>query len=221
MEPALTAHVWTVAEIDEHSDRAIRLRAVLSADERRRLSRFRCRRTRSQYLTAHALLRHALSAVVGGVAPGAWVFTTGPGRPEIARPATGARFSLSRTDGAVACVVTDGPSCGVDIEPLGAPVELAEAFAFTEAERHWIGSAPPGERRARRLALWTRKEAYGKARGEGLSTDVRATDLRPSRPRGGWRFAQYQTRRHFVSLAVEHPGRLRRRLHRTFPSPRP
>ncbi|GAB3651853.1 4'-phosphopantetheinyl transferase family protein [Glycomyces tarimensis] len=225
MGPAVTVHVWVVPPIEEHRPEAARLRGALADDERERLERFAYPHNRSQYLTAHALLRCALSAMTAGVSAAQWRFTAvRGGKPAIAAPASTLRFNLSHTDGAVACAIADGADCGIDVEAADAVGEDVDAFAFTAEERARIALAPAASRASLRASLWTLKEAYAKATGEGLTARVRATTLDPLRPGGRllgpWRFIRFATGRHTVSLVAEPKGRrLRCRLHRTFPTP--
>ncbi len=85
------------------------------------------------------------------------------GKPELA--GGGPQISLSHTRGAVACAVSDAP-VGVDVEPLGRQIRdwgrLAERF-YAPEEQSYAGSPE------RFLEVWTRKEAYLKRDGRGLS----------------------------------------------------
>nr|WP_277605871.1 4'-phosphopantetheinyl transferase superfamily protein [Glycomyces sp. L485] len=198
---------------------------MLADDERDRLERFAYPYTRSQYLTAHALLRCALSALTDGVVAAQWRFTASrSGKPAIAAPDSTLRFNLSHTDGAVACAIADGAECGIDVEVADAVGQDVDAFAFTAEERVRLALVPNESRSPLRTALWTLKEAYGKATGEGLTARVRATTLDPSPPAGRllrqWRFKRFAAGRHTVSLVCEPKGRrLRCRLHHVFPTP--
>ncbi len=168
-------HVW-LAEPDtllaslETIDEALDL---LDADERHRYRAFRFDRDRRVFLAAHLLLRTSLSRYAP-VPPGDWAFEKNAfGRPEIAGPpeADALRFSLSHTDGLVACAVTKQSDIGVDVEMTSrrTPVlELAERF-FAPEEHRMLREAPADQHNDMFLAVWTLKEAYIKARGMGLS----------------------------------------------------
>lgn len=149
---------------------AARLVALLSDDEKGRLSRFRFEPDRAIYLAAHALLRQTLSRH-SGVAPEAWQFRRGShGRPEIANPGWRLRFSLSHTAGLAACAVVLDRDIGVDVEDLSrtGAADVAERL-FSPLEADAVRQAPIGARGVRFLEYWTLKEAYVKARGLGLS----------------------------------------------------
>lgn len=163
-----------------------RLRALLSDDERERLERFRFDEDRLAFLTAHALLRMALSRHAA-VSPEAWTFQAGPyGQPSIAAPRCGLCFSLSHTRGLVACAVAADRPLGIDVEDASrrAPLEVAERY-FAPGERRDIGAAPPHEQARRFFEYWTLKEAYAKALGLGLQLPFDRFELR--REGTGWR----------------------------------
>ena len=108
------------------------------------------------------LLAHALALAT----PPALVYGA-HGKPELEQG--GLRISLSHTRGAVACAVSAFP-VGVDVEPLGRKVRdwkrLAERY-YTPEERSCIDSPEQF------LEVWTRKEAYLKRDGRGLSLPLR------------------------------------------------
>jgi 4'-phosphopantetheinyl transferase len=106
--------------------------------------------------------------------PRRWRFRQGAeGRPEIDRQGglPPLRFNLSHTRGLVACVVTLGFDCGVDVEHPGRqlrdPLALAR-HSFAPVEQRALEGLDGEELRRRFFDLWTLKEAYVKARGAGF-----------------------------------------------------
>lgn len=193
-------HVWTAVP-DQVSEPAARARceALLSADERDRMQRFRFERDRQIYLVAHALVRTALSRYAT-CAPAAWTFITGAhGRPEIA-PGTCAlslRFNLSHTHGLVAVAVALDRDVGVDVEhlyPRSFDLGVAEHF-FAPAEVATLRAQPAEAQRDRFFAYWTLKESYIKARGMGLALplDQFAFDLTPGLAPGLARASEHRS----------------------------
>ena len=148
--------------------------ALLDDADRDAVARLRAAGARRARATARALLRAALShAVAGAVAPADWRFRRPGGRPEVEAPEAGCHLavSASHTEGLVACAVSRAGAVGVDVEWTGRrlrPLALAERF-FAPAERDALRALPEPERPAHFLALWTAKEAFAKARGEGLA----------------------------------------------------
>ena len=152
-------------------------RAVLSEDERRRADRLRRTSDRRTFEVAHSLIRHALS-LYADVPASAWSFRANRwGRPEIAGPAHAPRFafSLSHTRGLVACAITAGGACGIDVESFergGNPLRVARRV-LSGPELADLEAQPAEAKLGRFLEYWTLKEAYLKARGVGLSVAMR------------------------------------------------
>ena len=91
----------------------------------------------------------------------------GTGAPRLT---DGRSVSLAHGQGLSVAVVTSKGRIGVDIEPCDRPIHHPEAMAerfFSPAERaqwqEWGGDAVSF------LRIWTRKEALGKALGQGLA----------------------------------------------------
>lgn len=148
------------------------LRRLLPSPDMENIARYRDKQARLHYLGGRALLRHALSQVVD-IQPQAWRFRYGEqGKPELASPFdnTGLAFSISHSAGAVVCAVAYGRNVGVDVEWLGRRVDecaIARRF-FSPHEARDIESRSGSERSRRFFASWVLREAYVKARGEGL-----------------------------------------------------
>jgi 4'-phosphopantetheinyl transferase len=165
----LHIEVWTVTLDKTHVPQWPLLGNVLGEDERARAARFVFDRHRRGYVAAHALKRLMLSAI-GGMPPQFWTFeTTRVGKPRIG-PMHGPSFNLSRSEGLVACAVSQDLEVGIDVEPVNrnAPFELARRH-FTAEENRWINSLPQPERPLGFFRVWTLKEAYIKATGRGLA----------------------------------------------------
>lgn len=164
-----------VGELGE-SDTA-RWLEVLDQTERERAGRFVFPRHRVQYVAAHALTRAALSHVAS-VPSDAWHFEAEPNGKPVAwcdgRPAP-LSFNLSHSEGIVGVAVLPRPdaSVGFDLEPLGRKVDLDVADRYFRPEEvTWLASLAAAERSQGFLRLWTLKEAFIKATGEGLSRDL-------------------------------------------------
>ena len=161
-------------------------RRLLSVDERLRADRFVFERHRRQYIFAHAMLRLALSQVAPNVAPSDWSFGAGRyGRPYVAAPktSTALHFSLSHSDGCVACVVSGHEAVGVDVEAVSrrvAPLSTALRF-FAPEEVETLRGLPEPAAIERFFDYWTLKEAYLKARGFGLNLPLDAFAMQVSR----------------------------------------
>ena len=173
--PTLAAgevHVWRL-DISLERDAAL-----LSTDERERAARFHFARDRDRFVSGRAALRELLGRYLGA-APASIAFDYGPrGKPHV----RGLHFNLSHSDDAALLAVGPAP-LGVDIERCEASPDLASMAArcYGALElQGWRASADPV---GLFFTLWTRKEAFIKATGEGVSQladfDV---SLRPGEP---------------------------------------
>jgi len=130
---------------------------------------------------ARGLLRAILGAHLG-LEPGAIRFVYGPqGKPAIADSPL--RFNLSHSEDLAVCALGRDLELGVDVERLR-PVPEAESIArryFCPAECADLLAVSPSARTQAFFHCWTRKEAYVKALGGGLSValDGFQVTLRP------------------------------------------
>jgi 4'-phosphopantetheinyl transferase len=147
--------------------------AMLSPDEHARYARLMIARDRRDYAAAHALLRTSLSRYAD-VAPRQWTFRTDAGgKPSLVADggAPPLSFNLSHTHGLVACAIAGGADVGIDVESVDRVVDDGVARRFFSArENAGLRQCTSHALRTRRFfALWTLKEAYVKAVGQGLS----------------------------------------------------
>jgi 4'-phosphopantetheinyl transferase len=173
---------------------------------------------------AHALVRQGLS-VYADVPASDWSFATNQwGRPEVVGPAQAPRFtfSLSHTRGLVACAISEGVECGVDVESFargGRPLRVARRV-LSEREFADLEAQPAEAKLGRLLEYWTLKEAYLKARGVGMSVAMRdvsfaldergirlvAVDREATSDPTAWSFTtERPTPSHTLALAVGPP----------------
>ena len=175
--PPHDVHVWSQATgaFDEAAIAAAA--SVLSDDERARYRRFRFAHDARDYAAAHALLRATLSRY-GDRAPERWRFDkTANGKPFlIDRDASGKSFSLSHTNGMVACVVAAGVDIGIDVECVDRDVDVSAVATrfFAPAEAAHLAQLDAEARRDRFFDLWTLKEALVKALGAGMALSLSA-----------------------------------------------
>ena len=157
------------------------LERVLDPTERKRAEHFQFARDRDRHVIAHGLLRHVLGRYAG-IPAGAIAYRVGlrgkpclavtPGRPPL-------RFNLSHSADLALCAVTLRRELGVDVEQVRGDRDhqgIAERF-FSPAEFTGLRALPPAQRQDAFYACWTRKEAYAKARGEGLSLALDSFDV--------------------------------------------
>jgi 4'-phosphopantetheinyl transferase len=180
-------HVWRAA-LNLDTPRLTRLERTLSEDEHARAERFHFPQDRQRFVAARGLLRTLLGRYLGGE-PGQVLFCYGPqGKPALAGESGGEtlRFNVSHSGELVLYAVSRGRELGIDIERLRpdfATEQIARRF-FSAGEVAALQTLPAGEQRQAFFACWTRKEAYLKARGDGLSLDLKQFEvsLAPGKP---------------------------------------
>ncbi|HEV3468492.1 MAG TPA: 4'-phosphopantetheinyl transferase superfamily protein [Pyrinomonadaceae bacterium] len=173
-------HVWR-AFLDQKLPHLPRLFGLLSADERERAGRFRSETDRQRFVVRRAALRIILGRCQG-FEPRRLRFEYGPhGKPSLAEEFGGDAlgFSVSHSRGAAVYAVARGRRVGVDVErvrPLPDAGQVARRF-FSPGEAAALGAVAPDERLEAFYNCWTRKEAFVKACGEGLSRPLDTFDV--------------------------------------------
>lgn len=176
--PADEVHVW---RIDIGGDAAGDGLETLSAAERARAGRFRFPADRERFVASHTALRAILASYLAA-APAALSFgESAHGKPFIEAPDAGRtlRFSLSHSGDLALVAVGLDREVGVDVERVRVLDDL-DGFAaryFSPAERDALARVPSGERPRAFFEVWTLKEAYLKACGEGLLRALDAFDV--------------------------------------------
>ncbi len=173
-------HVWRAA-IDLKPAHVDQLAQCLAPDEQARAGRFYFQKDRARYVAARGLLRVILAHYLG-FEPNQLLFCYNPyGKPALASPATDVKlcFNLTHSHGLALFAIARGREVGVDVErlePDRAQQTIAERF-FSPAEVKALRSLPPSLQPAAFFHCWTRKEAYIKARGKGLSIPLDQFDV--------------------------------------------
>ncbi len=145
--------------------------SLMDEPQRARNLRFSRQELRDSDVITRALQRTVLSEYAD-ISPSEWTFSQdAAGKPYIAAPSTRLSFNLSHTNEWVVCAVARHPFVGIDIEHCernATIVPLAERF-FSPQECRELLRLPTVEQKSRFFDYWTLKEAYMKARGEGIS----------------------------------------------------
>jgi 4'-phosphopantetheinyl transferase len=177
-----------IASLDRPQAEQSYFESILAEDEIDRANRFHFHKDRQRFVAGRGLLRMILSSYVG-VASGEILFTYGSrGKPglqrQVGRPAI--QFNLAHSHGTAIYAVTQDRSVGVDIESIQAdfPVEDVARNFFSVAELAALQALPHTSRTEAFFKCWTRKEAFVKALGDGLSCPLRDFDvsLMPGEP---------------------------------------
>jgi 4'-phosphopantetheinyl transferase len=164
------------------------LGGLLSPDEMERAQRFRFEANRNEFMVCRGTLRALLGQYVS-VPPKELCFEYSEyGRPGLATGswAGDLDFNVSHSGGHALLGFARGRKIGLDIEKIRRDFgtsEIAERF-FSEAERSALRDLPQEQKHEAFFRCWTRKEAFIKALGEGLSHPLDQFDvsLAPSVP---------------------------------------
>lgn len=163
--------VWV---IDLEEKRALRgdVMRTLSVAERARADRFRFDRDRERWLAGRLAQRMILARELGADLAEIEYATGVNGKPSLAGRHEGAlEFNLSHSGSCGLLAFTRGVPLGVDVEEVH-PIEDIRAIAerhFAPEEQERLFALPAAEQEEGFYRLWTRKEAYIKAIGTGLS----------------------------------------------------
>jgi len=180
-------HVWH-ALADPAGLEISCLQPLLSEEENIRAARFRFEKNRNEFVVSRGMLRRLLGCYLG-VSPRNICFAySSYGKPSMAVPRgqLALSFKASHSDGMVVCAFDRKHRVGIDVEKVRQDCnveEVAERF-FSVAERDALRSLRAHEKHDAFFRCWTRKEAYIKARGEGLSLPLHGFDvsLLPGKP---------------------------------------
>jgi 4'-phosphopantetheinyl transferase len=166
-------HVWR-ANLNQSASTVRALYEVLQTDERLRADRFHFRRDREHFTVARGVLRQILGGYLGSAPEQIRFAYNQYGKPALAGAAAdddSLSFNVSHSKGIALYAIAKGRRVGLDIEHLREDfdtVALAERF-FSRSEVTTLSELPAGQQTVAFFNCWTRKEAYIKALGEGLS----------------------------------------------------
>jgi len=180
-------HVWRTA-LDLPESQVRSLRQTLTADECQRAERYVFEKDRTHFVVARGLLRVLLGRYLRQE-PQHLRFTYGlHGKPALATDMgrVALRFNVSHSHGLALYAITCGREIGVDVERIRPAVvqeKVAERF-FSPREVTVLRALPTPLQAPAFFACWTRKEAYIKAKGDGLSLPLDQFDvsLAPGEP---------------------------------------
>lgn len=173
-------HVW-IARLDSAPWERDLLQNFLGADEHKRAQSFVYEVDYCRYIAGRGILRGLLANYLG-LQPEEIVFAYGPyGKPRLARPLadSGLRFNLSHAGAWVLYAIAYRREVGIDIEPLHRDVAWRQLapWVFSAKEQAELSEAPAEQKVEAFFQGWTRKEAYLKGRGDGLSHPLNSFEV--------------------------------------------
>ncbi|MET9433231.1 4'-phosphopantetheinyl transferase superfamily protein [Streptomyces sp. NPDC006551] len=213
-QPAVPA-LWLVDTAEYRGYASRHAPGILDAQELAHAARFVRTADRDAYECAHVALRLLLGAYLG-VAAREVVVERAPcahcdephGRPVV--PGGTPHFSLSHCEGLSLLAFATTP-VGVDVEPVpdaAAVAEVADVLHPREAAE--LAGLPAAVRPSAFARVWTRKEAYLKGTGVGLSADPAADYVGagpvPASPPGWTLYDVLAPEGHHAAVALADPS---------------
>ena len=179
-------HVWR-ASLARPAATLAALRSALSEDECARADRFVFARDRNRYIAARGGLRQLLSAYLH-MPPNEIKFGYSAfGKPSLVDPPTPSlQFNVSHSGDWALYAFALNRRVGIDIEETQRELdhETIAKSVFSTRECTELAALPAPQQRLAFYNTWTRKEAFIKAVGEGLSyaLDSFSVSVRPDAP---------------------------------------
>jgi 4'-phosphopantetheinyl transferase len=175
--PEGEVHVWR-ASLPACASALPALRYLLSAAERARADRFHFEVDRTRHTIGRALTRLLLGRCLG-VAARSLTFEYSRLDKPMLPGSSPLRFNVSHSGDIVLVALARGRELGVDVErirPDFATMEVADRY-FSVGECRELASLAGEGRSNAFFACWSRKEAYIKARGDGLTLPLDQFDV--------------------------------------------
>jgi 4'-phosphopantetheinyl transferase len=171
-------HVWHACSPGYLCDHQAYTR-LLTGEERARMERFHFEKDRQNFLFCRSMLKMLLASYLGTPPAELRFAYSAHGKPSLAVPSGNLEFNLSHSGGMVLFAFCQGRRIGVDVEHVRRNLdvhEIAERF-FSAREQQELRQLPEPSQYDAFFHCWSRKEAFVKARGEGLSSPLDSFDV--------------------------------------------
>jgi 4'-phosphopantetheinyl transferase len=173
-------HVWNFS-LDRGEAFVRRVAPLLADDERERAERFHFEHDRNRFLVRRGILRMLLASYLD-VEPGEVRLRTEPRGKlvlDVNDEARSLRFNTSHSKALGVCAIVRKREIGVDVErvrPIPDARQVTEHF-FSARERAELSALPSRDYNRGFYTIWTGKEAYLKAIGDGLWEDPKGIEV--------------------------------------------
>ena len=166
--------LWLV-NIEEHSSSIANFMVLLDDEEKRRAERFKFAKDRNCYIISHGALRILLGGCLGR-APGKIKFEINQyGKPTLAEKKQPLYFNLSHSGARALIAINKNHPVGVDIECMqkkNSMEDIVKRF-FSKHEYEEYKQLPEEQKLLGFYNGWTRKEAFVKTIGQGISYSLK------------------------------------------------
>ena len=182
-----SVHVWRCGLQPPGNARDLEKRLPLDSAELERVARYRRPLDGVKFALGRSFMKRTLARYLGIPVASLTLDVDPNGKPHIAPdlPGSDLSFNLSHSGELALLAVSQGIPLGIDLEHIH-PIDRLErliARCMTREESHSLRSSSDQELLDGFFRLWTRKEAFLKGLGSGLSRDPAHTSvLHPDRP---------------------------------------
>ena len=169
-------HVWS-ANLEPAADQLDALRKSLALDEEGRAARFRFRRDQKRYIVARGILRELLGQYLAKAPKAVEIAYSEYDKPHLQEQQL--QFNLAHSANVALFAFCQTANVGVDVERIRHMSDAGSIAArfFAPGENEIFQATAAGQRDEAFFACWTRKEAFIKAVGEGLSYPLDAFEV--------------------------------------------
>lgn len=173
-------HVWR-ASLNQMKHRLDEFNSLLSSDEKERVNRFYFEKDRDHFIAGRGLLRILLGNYLGKE-PAQVHFSYGPyGKPAL-KPETrseGIQFNISHSGDLFLLVLGRDRLVGIDVEAVQPAFDVTKfaAYSFSSNENALLASLSGDEKQRAFFKIWTCKEAFSKANGDGLTMPTEESEI--------------------------------------------
>ena len=173
-------HVWRVL-IDSTTVQIENLKEILSSDELVKAGRFHFEKDQKRFIAARGILRRILGHYLDMNPHDIRFEYTSHGKPLLAGISGNDTISFNLThSGAFALyAITRGKDIGIDIERVRDDVDMYQITQrfFSQGEINSLKQIDENKRLELFFQYWTRKEAFLKAMGEGITFPMEQCDV--------------------------------------------
>jgi 4'-phosphopantetheinyl transferase len=176
-------HIWKI-ELDHDDGQGQSLMALLSNDEQIKADRYRFEKQRRRYIAGRTALRNILGGYLGRAPETLRFAYNDHGKPSLANVYSGLRFNVSHSGETMLAAFVLNSEIGIDIEAIQQNIDYMGICQrwFSVQESNILWDLPEEKRIGAFFRTWTRKEAYIKALGIGLSDSLNRFSVNETSP---------------------------------------
>lgn len=173
-------HIWR-ASLQVETSVLHALQQILTEEEVIKARRFHFEKDRCRFIVARGILKDLLSCYLHTNSGTLKFDYNAYGKPSLGFPFSESKlhFNISHSHNVVLCAFTHNRQIGVDVEYMRSDIDYEQLakYSFSFNEQAAFYDLPIAQRRQAFFNCWTRKEAYIKARGRGLSLPLDLFDV--------------------------------------------